>query len=304
MTHRVGITSGASLLALLVCLSCAATAQVKPQLTDGCPDTRLWQLSAPTTTYAARVVRTVTTDTQNRQIRMDWRRCEPTGAIAATQASARSATSEVFATPYWPTYVVVIDDYNLCVAGVARGGDVVLEHWSFGTTTAQGSSAPSIQRCLVDGTGTPQHVWVLPPRNRVNELLRDPASAAGPIRALLRDPADAEHVYVWFDGTKSLSRVQLTTGISAVCAATRAQPGVLEVSWLSAEFDTFTSGDYVGKGFCLFFGQRTASADGSVSPGLALVDSNRDGVLDAFAVLTQASWIHDGWASATVRASY
>ena len=308
MTRPVWMSSWVGLagLILLLCLRVDAQVGLPPSpIPEGCPDIRLWQEGTPTTNFGNGVVRTVQTNTVNRNIGLEWRLCNPPLPSPSVPQNTRSILSELFATPYWPTCAMVIDNYHICVAGKSRTGDVVLEHWTFGSTTAMGVHAPSVMSYVPAGSPTnPQYSWSLPPRNTVSEVLRASSSQTGLVRALLHDPGSTQHVFVWYDESRSVCRLDLSTGVSVVCAAPAAQAGSLTAPQLSAAFDTFTSGDYAGKGYCLFFTQQTVSADGSVSPALALIDSNRDGTIDSCTTITSTAWVSDGWATAMVIAAY
>jgi hypothetical protein len=281
-----------------------AQPQTQKPLPPGCPDVRLWQESNPSTQFAGGIVRTVSTDTVDRTIALEWKLCSPLLPNAAQPKNTQSSCPEVFATPYWPTCTMVVDDYHLCVAGKARNGDVVLEHWTFGTMSPQGGAVPHASSIMVVHDPKPQYMWSLPPRSSVTEVLRASSANTGLVRALFRDPGSTDNVFVWYDADKTVHRVNVATGTDVLCASPTTQSSGITIPQLTGNYDTFTSGDYVGKGYCLFCSQGTVSPDGSVAPSIVLRDSNRDGTIDTSAVLTSASWIADGWADAIVISSY
>lgn len=286
-------------LALIAPTAFSSRELPEPSLPEGCPEPALWQEATPSTRFRNGIVRTVFTNTPKRTITLEWGLCDP-----SWPNGARRTQSELFATSYWPTHAVVLDEHHFCVAGKAPNGDVVIERWTFGTTTTQGDPAPEATPYFAAGSTTRQFVWSLPPRVEVSEVLRAPATVTGLARALFRDPGSAQHVYVWYDRSRSVCRIDLSTGKSALSAAITPHPGAVTAPALCGAFDTFTCGDYEGKGYCLFFGQRSLSADGTASESLALIDSNRDGTLDAARILTSAAWSAEGWGSAKVHGSY
>lgn len=265
----------------------------------GCPPVSLWQEGKAITNFGGGIARSARVRPAQASVDVQWRFYDPVPATLSVPFTLRSTASETFATSYWPTYVQQLDNNHWCVVGSGRGDEVVLEYWTFGSTHG-GSPAPSIISYLEAGSTEPQYSWTLPPRIRVTEILRDASSTTGLVRALFRDPASPLSVLVWYDGSRALARRDLLTGQMTALAAPTIGAAPLVAPELTVNFDSFYSADLQGKGYCYFFMLRNIQSVSATTGLLVLVDSNRDGVLDSSAALTEALWESGGWGDPSI----
>jgi len=266
-----------------------------PALPAGCPSVELWQNGSPKSAFGADIRRRIFCRTPQKLVELEWRQTSQPLPTNAVPENTRTSIKEVFATSYWPTFVQLIDSYHWCVAGKGRNGDVVIESWTFAPTIPLGTPAPSVIEHFLIGSSEPYYYWTLPPRIAVSEIQRAVATSTGLVRALFRDPASNQHVYVWYDGSRSVCRVNLSTGSLAPVAAPVASTGILGVPQLSGNYDTVWSADYAQHGFCLILTQTSPSGVGSALNTLVLIDANRDGKLDSASELTGPAWSAGGW---------
>lgn len=268
-------------------------------LPSTCPSVDLWQTGTPITAFGSGISRTVRVRPDHARVDIEWRYANPELPTVAIPNNIKSITSETFATGYWPTYVRVLDSYHFCVAGKGRSDSVVVEQWAFANTNAEGNPAPSVLG--LRSVQAPQVVysWTLPPRNQVTEVIRADSSQTGLVRALFRDPGDIQHVFVWYDASRAMCRVDLTSGASVTNALPTPQAGALTVPQLTNAYDSCYSADYQDKGYCYFFSQRTMPVSGSGSVTLVLIDSNRDGLIETSLQVTPGDWVTGGWSDPT-----
>lgn len=271
------------------------------ELPAGVPPRDVWLQGEPITRFGNNIVRTLSCRTVNKTVELSWQYSDPATSSPATPNNVRSVTPEIYATSYWPTYVLVLTPYTFCVAGKARNGDVVLEQWTFANASALGTPAPSVSPYASTTSGEVFYSWTLPPRVQVTELLRTSATPSGLIRALIRDAGSTQHLLVYYDGSRAVSRINLVTGDASISASPTAQGDALVVPALASSFGFNWVADHVDKGYCYFLCNLPEAS--SVPPGsplaLVLVDSNRDGKLDSSSLLTVATWQSGGWADPT-----
>lgn len=298
-----------SALLILLAFTPETTAQVSfpsgpPTLPADCPSDDIWQSGPTVTKFGAGITSTVRVRPILGRVDLDWRYSDPELPTIAVPNNTQATASEIFATAYWPTYVQVIDKSHWCVAGKGRGDTLVLEYWTFASTGAGGAPVPSILGHVSPGN-PPEWSWILPQRSRASEILRTDSTHTGLIRALFRDAGSAQHVYIWYDGTRTFCRVDLASGVVTPQAAPSTLAGAITVTSLSNGYDTFYCCDYQNKGYCYFFVDHEPSTSGQLNQPVVLVDSNRDGIVESSVLISASDWVANGWSNyAQVVAQY
>lgn len=265
----------------------------QPNPLPSAPPAELWQGGAPTTKFGTSIYRDVQCRTLEKIVSLEWRYATP-GLPSAS--NVKDQTSEVYATRYWPTFVLPTDDHHLCVAGKARDGATILESWTFDAQSASGTPAPSCVSFTSTTTGAPHYVWTTPPRSQVDEVLRIPAaSPLGMIRALVPDLHSISKVYVYYDGSRELWSVDLIAHTQALVASPVPVAGAMTATALTSSFQLYWAADYTQRGHCYFFAATELPVSGPMAATFVCIDSNRDGALDTSRTISATEWVQEGW---------
>ncbi|MBL8861641.1 MAG: hypothetical protein JNK02_06475 [Planctomycetes bacterium] len=279
-------------------LGAAAAAQAvqsppAPSLPVAAPPPALWQDEVPTTRFGPDIYRDVQVRPLAKTVSFEWRQ---TSVPPPLPVVVRTHTSEVFATSYWPTRVVPLDDYHVCVAGRTSSGRAVLERWTFAMHTALGTPAPSVAQVLPTGGGAPRATWTLPPRVAADEILVDAAGApTGDVRGVLPSLHSTTKVFVYYAGTNDLFHVDLVSRVRTLAASPVAAGVALHVPALAAGYDTHWSAEYAGRGHCYLFARLRPDVAWGPADTLVCIDADRDGQLDSSRLLDGAAWLSEGW---------
>ncbi|MBI5434886.1 MAG: hypothetical protein HZA52_18785 [Planctomycetes bacterium] len=259
------------------------------------PTSDVWQLGRPTTRFPGGVYRTAFCSVLEKRINFGWTYAAPE---TPSTTNVKDQREEVFAVAYWPTFVLPVDDYHFCVAGKSRDGFTVIEYWTFASTAQGGVAAPSVMEQYPVGGGAPQYAWTLPSRTGVTEVLKAPSnSARGVIRGLIPSLESATQVFVYHDGSREVTRLDLVTKSETLVAAPGGAAAPLVAPTLSGCHSRFWASEYVGRGDCYFFAPVDSCAFGPMPEILALQDANKDGVPESVVVISGADWEAQGWSN-------
>lgn len=300
MNNKSIVLSLASLAAFVVGANQVAHAQfhfppVPPTLPPGAPPVTVWQHSVPDTQFDS-INRDVKCRTLDKIVSLEWRYRSPDVPNAITVVDHNS---EVYATRYWPTYVIPADSYHLCVAGQSTSGATILERWSFATQSGIGTPAPSVVTYYSECSSQPHYAWTLPPRVQVDQVLSLPAgSSQGLVRALFPNLKTANKLYVYYATSREVYSVDFHTQAQTLVASPSGTTGSLQVASLTQNYGRFWSADYTNRGYCYFFCPFYLASD-TPTGCLALVDSDRDGFIDTALVISANDWVTGAWWDAT-----
>lgn len=223
-------------------------------------------------------------DLAAKKVLITWVAKDYDNAIAALQEEAVS---------YWPTYVSAYGDRQLLVSGKrsSRGRDrTVIELWTFGSIQ---------QPPLAEGVpGSPRlyfQPFSVPVLSR--ELVYDAADTGRDlVRFTFRQHGTPSKILVLFGDSNDLYSVDTGSGsyapiLSSSSGAVEQQPA------LANPYRSGWSAEHLSYGYIYYMHTEFNGPDGAV-PGLVLIDSNKDGVLDpgSSRTLTVDEWISQGFA--------
>lgn len=296
-------------LAVICALGGTSVAQIVPPVSPtpvpvAAPTSDVWQLGRPTTRFAGGIYRTAFCSVLAKRINFGWSYAIPE---TPSTTNVKDQREEVFAVAYWPTYVVPVDDYHVCVAGKTRDGFTVIEYWTFASTTAGGIAAPSVVEQYPVGGGAPQYAWTLPARTGVTEVVKIPSnSARGVIRGVIPSLESATQVFVYYEGSREVTRLDLIAKTESLVAAPSGTLAPLVAPTLVGCHARFWASEYAGRGDCYFFSPVDSCSVGPTPEILALQDADKDGLPESVLVISGADWEAQGWSneSNVIRPTY
>jgi hypothetical protein len=191
-----------------------------------------------------------------------------------------------------------MDKYHFCIAGKTPGGETIIEQWCYGATTGLGTGVPSVLPVIPTGGGEVHYVWNLPPRVQVNEIVRVSAGGHnGVVRGLIHSLQSADKVFVYYDASREVHLLNLTTHSSTVQASPVPVSGALTVADLSNDYRRMWAVNRIQRGYCYFFLRDSGPPQPSQAQCIVLIDQDRDGKVDVSESISGAQWIADGWSN-------
>lgn len=248
-----------------------------------------------TSRYGTDFFRDASLSTNDKRVSFAWRLVSPaTGVLVNVVAS----TSESFATEYWPTCMIAPDKDHLYVAGKGTDGTAILERWTFAETSATGAHCPSVLPPDPDLCYTGGNRWSLPPRTKVERVIaRAPDDPRGLIRGLLPCLRSPDKLLVYYHASRELYLVDVLTKNQTLQASPTGASASLRVPDLALDYRRCWSADYTARGHCYFLGGFSTEDSYPTMPDhlLVLIDSDRDGKIDAAQLISGKAWTTGGW---------
>lgn len=202
-----------------------------------------------------------------------------------------------FSTSFHPTNAEVVDNDTLLVAGFSSTGTTILEKWTF----AWPLQMPFPQ--ADPSTGISTVPVVVPPRTETTVLYKQDVTGRRFVRGLSaqkRSSGAPTSAIVWFNDSRDLYEINLSSGQLSLLASPGSQQGALgQIPELTNLYDRISSSEMIGGPYYYFFGRTdwTYSASSAQSI-LVFEDSDKDGSLDTHLMITPAQWTADGWSNA------
>jgi len=224
---------------------------------------------------------------------------QPAEDHLADPAYSWATNDQVFTTRFYPTACCVIEGVSMIVCGKTDLGDTVIERWLLEWPSPMPAPATNVQ------SGVTSVGIALPSLGARSELYK--ANTPGRllvrnITGIRRSAGPCENLLVQFDDSSDICSLNLATKAIVLLGSAANQGGTLGLLPVTQEQDCLLFGDKIGgteTGFSYTFSvTRWASSMIVEDPSfvtMILVDSNRDGSIDAVRQYTNAQRKSDGW---------
>jgi hypothetical protein len=180
---------------------------------------------------------------------------------------------QVFATSYHPTGVIALAATKWLVAGKTTRGATVLELWTVQKPLVI-TSIPGGDPVIGTATVT-----------AIDEIYDEATVGRDMIELMCRKAEDTNKVLLQFYDSKALYEINLTTQAYALVANPTASGSALVVPALNHKYRQFWTREHTTQGYVYVL-----ASTGTSLESLVFKDTNKDGTIDAFQVVNNATW--------------
>lgn len=200
--------------------------------------------------------------------------------MSSISGQLQAGTEAVFATRYWPTDACWVDENTLAVAGKLSSGETVIEKWVFSSVSVStGSATPS-------GGGPPVPVYQIDAPERTDVSVAYSAATVGMDMVLAIENSGSNtpepSVLAQFYDSRDVYLIGLDSGAHLIVASPTAGAAPVVSSSLGEDFTHLRGAEHATLGNLFWFvdARNHVHVDDS-APRPVLLDSNKDGIIDA-----------------------
>ncbi len=208
--------------------------------------------------------------------------------------------AQEFSTRYFPTASCVLGPDALLIAGITPGGSTVIERWNLAWPS------PMPVPMVNPQTGVTSVSVALPSRTSSKRLYDADVVGRRYVRslcALRRQSGAPTECLVQFYDSNDLCSLDLASGQVTLLASAVSASGVLGlVPGLQPKNHSYIAfGDRISVGYKYTLGRGMkflpVPGNPNAPPVVVLVDTNRDGTIDAVLQMTELEYAQQGWAN-------
>lgn len=244
----------------------SAAATQDPAVHLGLPPKELWPAARRAGWEAGDLTAVLHADTPDKALVIHWRH-RPSGA----------ALEQRIALAYYPTTAILL----------APGTLLVGEKNPRGATLVQAIDFQPPSAFAMAGGGT---ALVANPITAIRTLYDESTPRRDMVRRLVVNRADPGRAFIWFADSSDLYSLELDTELLELVASPQAEAGALHIPDLADPFTRIWARNHAALGFVYVFDNEFAEH----RDPLVLMDTNRDGQLDSFAVTDGPTWVSLG----------
>lgn len=190
----------------------------------------------------------------------------------------KSSSLQTISLDFWPTEVASPAPLQLVVAGRNRFGETIVQVIALQAPTA----LPGLAIDPATGRGIVPRLELRIASRRT--AFRRSAESSELIAALFANRGRPGEIFAYFHTSRRLAAIELATGALSYVAVSvgPAEPGTLVIPALAADYAAVDDGEHAAEGHLYWL----YDSDKRTQPVLLLRDSDKDGQLDGFELVT------------------